>query len=195
MKKLDMFGVSFSFKTFGKENFKTKFGAAMTFICLTIMSVFVYFFGTDFFHKENPNIIPNSLVHLESKKISIPNEKYSFMFRLEDGYTNFIDLDKTPYKLSGSYGHIRNKSKGVSEFVCWVGGPEIIKKCSQTKATQNPELIKINLAEWFCFDMEAVKIKCRAKLWDTEPNYEPFLGGFLDEDEVSVLRYEVTNYD
>ena len=194
LKKLDMFGVTFSLNTFGHEKFKTKLGASMTCICLTIMAVFVYFFGTDFFHKENPNVIPNSLVHLESKKIPLENEKLAFMFRLEDGNNNPFDLNKTPYRLDGSYFHLRKNSKGVTEIVCWVGGPEIIRKCSQTKAILNPDLTKVKLDEWFCWDMEAVKTKCREKLKATEPEYEPFLGGYMDEDEYTALRYDVTNH-
>ena len=194
LKKLDMFGVAFSFNTFGQEKFKTKLGASMTCICLSIMGVFVYFFGTDFFHKENPNVIPNTLVHLESKKVPLRNEELTFMFRLEDGNSNPYDLATIPYKLSGAYFHTRRNSKGVSEVVCYVGGPEIIKKCSQTKATLNPDLTKIKLEDWFCWDMEAVKTKCRAKLKDNEPDYEPFLGGYIDENEYSALRYDVTNY-
>ena len=193
-KNLDMFGVAFSFNTFGQEKFKSKLGASMTLVCLSIMAVFVYFFGMDFFHKENPNVIPNTLVHLESKKVPISNEKYSFMFRLEDGYNNPYDVDKTPYRLSGRYFHLKKNDKGVSEVICEVGGEGIIKKCSKTKATLNPDLIKFKLEDWMCWDMDAVKTLCRAKLKDKVPNYEPFLGGYMDEDEVSALRYDVTNY-
>ena len=195
LKKLDMFGVSFSFNTFGHKKFKTKLGASMTWICLTIMGVFIYFLGTDFFHKENPNVVPNSLVHLESKKIPLKNEIYSPMFRLQDGQNNPYDLTKVSYKLSGLYYHLRKNSAGVSEIVCMVGGKEIVKKCSLTKATLNPVLIKEKLEDWFCWDMEEVKSQCRALLKDTEPEYEPFLGGYRDEDDYAAIRYDVTNYD
>ena len=193
LKKLDMFGVSFSFNTFGNEKFKTKLGASMSCICLTIMGLFVYFFGTDFFHKENPNVVPNSLVDLESKKVPLKNEILNFMFRLEDGNNNPIDLEKSPYKLDGAYGHLRKNSNGVVELICYVGGPSIVKKCSETKAILNRDLTKIKLDQWFCWDMEAVKAQCRAKLKDTEPDYEPFLGGYFDEDEFGALRYGVSN--
>ena len=195
LKNLDMFGVSFSFNTFGQEKFKTKLGASMTCICLCIMGVFVYFFGTDFFHKENPNVIPNFLVHLETKKVPLKNEDLAFMFRLEDKYTNPINMSNSPYKLSGQYFHFRKNTKGVSEVMCVVSGPTIVKKCSKTKATLNPELRKVKLDEWFCWDMEAIKTQCRVQLKDKEPQYEPFLGGYMDEDELTALRYDVMNHE
>ena len=194
-KNLDMFGVQFTLYTFGQQKFKTNFGATMTAISLTIIGVFIYLFGTDFWYHENPNVIPNQIVHIQSKKIPLNNEKYTFMFRLKDDNIVKMPEDKIPYKLGGSYGHLRKNKDGVLEMLCWVGGSDIIKKCSETKATLNPDLTKEKLDIWFCWNEEAIKTKCRAKLKDKEPNYEPFLGGGLDEDEYAGLRYDVLNYE
>ena len=193
LKNIDMFGVAFSFNTFGQAKFKTNLGALMTCMCLAIVSVFIYLFGTDFFHKENPNVIPNFLVHLKSKKIKLKTDKYSFMMRLEYNRNIPVSSEKTPFKIDGSYYHIRKDNKGESKLLVWVGGPDIIKKCSETRATFNKDLTNIKLDEWLCWDFEAVKAKCRAKLKDIEPEYEPFLGGHYDEEEYTALRYDVTN--
>ena len=185
LKKIDMFGVSFSINTFGKAKYTTNTGGILTTVALTIIGVFTYLFGTDFFHKENPNLVESDLVHLQSKMVPLTNKKNTFMFRLEDGLDKpHLNYDTMPYKFVGMYFHFRKNGNGDFELVCWVRGiDEIFTKCSNTKAKQNPSLMKEKLEEWMCWDMELIKTECRKQLGDKDPEYEPVLGGNRDEEE------------
>ena len=195
LKKIDMFGVSFSFSTFGKAKFTTSFGGFLTLVTLCIVTIFIYIFGTDFFHKENPNVVESDLVHLQTKPIAVPNEKISFMFRLQDGSTVPYDIDSIPFKVTVAYFHFRKNSQGKDELYCFVRGSELVSKCSKTKASLNPDLGGVVLEDWLCWDMEKIKEECKKVLGDKDPDYEPFLGGHFDENDYSSLRFDVVNYD
>ena len=193
LKKADMFGVPFSFKTFGDDKFTTPLGGCLTSITITIIGVCTYLFGTDFFHRENPNVIPNELTHITSKRIELTNEKYNFMFNMmRDGVP--IDLNTLPYKLFGGYFHFTRDKQGVSKIKCNAYAKEVITKCSNTKATVNPDMAKVKLEDWYCMDFERVKNVCREQIVPSEPDYQPFLGGGFDEDEYTFIRFDVTNY-
>ena len=194
IKKLDMFGVSFTFNTFGQSKFKTACGGYLTIITLFIVGISIYLFGTDFFHKENPNVTPNQMVQLDSKKVKVPNESFSFMFRLQDGLSKPHDVDKTPYRLDGTYFHLKKSDAGEYELKCSAVGNNIITKCSNTKATLNRHLTKERLEEWYCWDMERIKSLCKEQGNIKDPDYEPFIGGNTDEDEYAMLRFEVKNW-
>ena len=192
LKKIDMFGVAFSFNTFGKSKHTTNTGGILTIVTLTTIGVFTYLFGTDFFHKENPNLVESDLVHLKSKMVPLTNESSTFMFRLQDGNAKpHLNYDTMPYKVWGGYFHFRNNSKQENELLCWARGNEMITKCSNTKATLNPVLKAEKLEEWLCWDLEKIKTECRRQLGAKEPNYEPVLGGYNDEVEMAGLRFDV----
>ena len=195
-KRIDMFGVSFSFNTAGRSKHTTMTGAILTLFALSVIGLFTYLFGTDFFHKENPNLVESEILHLKSKKIAIPNDKYSFMMRIQDGASKPItDYAALPYKVSMQYFHYKKKGGDQFELMCNPGGSEFVTNCSNTKTKNNPALSTENLESWLCMDMEKVKASCREQLGGKEPNYEPILGGYNDEDEYSAIRFDVRNFE
>ena len=193
-KKIDMYGVSFSLTTFGQENFKTNFGAFLTIVTFFIIVIFTYFFGTDFWHNQNPNIITTDTINLTSKKVKITNEKYSFMLGLTDSLSNSLDQDKMPLKFFGTYVHNKKNSDGKFETLCTTYGNEILSKCSETNARLSPDLKNEKLENWICWDMEKIKAICREQIKDKDPEYEPFIGGNFDEDEYAFLGAHVVNF-
>ena len=158
LKNVDIYGLPFSLNTFGQTKFKTTFGGFLSIVTLTIICLCTYLFGTDFWHKENPNVIPDQLVHLVSKKIKIPNERFSFMVSLHDQFTKPY-LDKAfPFKLFGNYFHVKKDDNGVSETLCNITtDSDAFSPCSNTKATLNKDLKEGRLDHWQCWDMEKVK--------------------------------------
>ena len=194
-KNADIFGLSFTLNTFGKAKYKTKTGAVLSLFSLCIIGVFTYLFGSDFFYKENPNLVESNLVHLQTKKVELDYSKLAFMFRLQDGNSKpFLDLKAMPYKFMAAYFHLKKNKDGKFEPMCWAPH-ENVKLCSDTKATKNLNLLDERLDQWFCWDIEKITAECRKQLGDKDPNYVPFLGGYVDELEYSALRLDVSNFN
>ena len=193
LKKIDMYGLSFSFTTFGKTKFNTTCGGILTLCTTIVIAAFIFIFGSDFFLKTNPNLVESDLIHLTSKSVFIQNELYSFMFRLQDGNSVPYNLDEIPFKVRGSYFHFRKNKDGLDELVC-NSYKEVITKCSNTKAMLNHHLKDEKLEQWLCWDMEKIKNDCRKQLKEKEPNYLPILGGYVDEKEYSALRFDIINW-
>ena len=194
LKKVDMFGLQFNFRTFGSSHFKTTLGGFLT-LFLYIMAVyFTYFFGQDLFYKKNPNVTVNDLVHLETKKVEISNDKFSMMFRLDNLVGQPYDLNGFPFQFLVTYYHYKyDKNRNLNRY-CNPGGYDFASKCSTTKAKFIPALEKENLDLWMCFDMEKIKVACREEIGNKEPNYEPIFGGSQDEEEFAGLRLDIVNY-
>ena len=194
LKSVDMFGLPFSFLTFGAATFKTTLGGLLTLLIYGIAAYFTYFFGEDLFYKKNPNVTLNDLVHLETKKVELSNEKFSIMFRLDNNLGLSYDLNNFPYQFRAAYHHYKYDEKRNLTKYCNPAGYEFVTKCSNTKAKLNPALEKENLDLWMCFDMEKIKTVCRKEIGAKEPDYEPTFGGYMDEDEFAGLRLDVVNY-
>ena len=189
-----MFGLSFNFNTFGKAKFTTTFGGVITFITLSIISYFSYFFGTDLFYKKNPTVVLNDLVNLTTKRVELRNDINTFFFRLQNGSSQPYSIGDIPYKVRAMYFHLRKNKQRQFEQVCSTWQFDIVTKCSNTDATKNPYLSKEKLEEWLCWDFEKVKEICRKQLGDKEPDYLPTLGGKHDEEEYSAIRLDVLNH-
>ena len=194
LQNLDMYGVSFNINTFGKQKFKTSFGGGLTLLTAAIVACFIYIFGTDFFHKKNPNVVENDLVHMTSKRIELRNDKYAFMFRLQDGFLQPHNLEKIPYKLKGLYFHFMINEAGKDVQVCNTFGNDIITKCSNTDATKNLDLGEIDLNSWMCWDIKKITTICRQQIGSEDPDYVPTLGRHYGEKEYSTIQFDVENY-
>ena len=195
LKKIDVFGVPFNLNTYGKTKHSTKTGGVLTCISLCIIGTFTYLFGTDFFHKENPNLVESQLVHKQTKPIDVANDKFSFMFRLQDGNSKpFLDRDSMPYGFWGGYFHMKKNQNKEFEQVCWARSPHFVTLCSNTKATENIDLKEERLDQWFCWDMEKITSECKKQMGYKDPKYKPHLGGFNDEEEYSAFRLDVNNF-
>ena len=193
LKRIDMYGLSFSFTTFGKAKFNTTCGGILTLCTALVVCVFTFIFGSDFFLKTNPNLVESELVHLTSNPVFIQNEQYSFMFRLQSLNGNIYNYDEIPFKVRGQYSHFRKNKDGVHEQLC-LSYKDVITKCSNTKAKLNPYLKDEKLENWLCWDMEKAKNDCRDQLKDKEPDYLPILAGYFDEENYSLLRLDVINF-
>ena len=194
IKKVDMFGLPFSFLTFGADKFKTSLGGLLSLLICCLGIYFIYFFGEDLFYKKNPKVTLNELIHLETKKVEVTNEKFSFMFRLDNGVGTPYDLNNFPYQFQLSYHHYRYDKKRNIHRICDVSRSEFAIKCSNTKAKLNPALVKENFDLWYCFDTEKIKAACREQIGVDGQDYELIFGGVPDEDEFGGLRVDVCNF-
>ena len=194
IKKVDMFGLPFTFLTFGAATFKTTLGGFLTLLIYVVAAYLIYFFGEDLFYKKNPNVTVNDLVHLETNKVELSNGKFSIMFRLDNGIGQPFDLNNFPYQFRALYHHYKYDEKRNLTRYCNPGGYEFVTKCSNTNAKLNHALEKENMDLWMCFDTEKLKAACRKEIGAKEPNYELTFGGYMDEDEFAGLRLDVVNY-
>ncbi len=146
-KKIDIFGISFNFSTFGKEKFKTNIGSLITILTLIIIGVFTFLFGQNFYYRQNP-IVLNQIVQREnySDLINITSKKIFFAWRLVDIYGFNYNYTGTFFPVTGSY-HYHNFNQTILRY-------EIVDSvpCS-TPEYYNSEFAKsYNPDHWMCID-------------------------------------------
>ena len=187
-KTLDMFGVTYAFKTQGQDKYRTSIGACFTLVVLAIASIFIFVYGTDFFYSTNPSVLDDDFVHEEAQEIYPTLATHPFMItvRRNDNY----DLTGLPIRLNVVYRDWkRNKKTGASEANCIVRSAKT--KCSNTVLKIDPEFSKEVLENWWCLDFEKVKQKCAEKTKD--PNYEPYIGGTSGDDRIGQVLLDISN--
>ena len=54
--RIDIFGTKFNFRMNDNENFKTPLGGVFTIMTISIIIVFAFFFGQDFYYGTNPTV-------------------------------------------------------------------------------------------------------------------------------------------
>src|SRR5687768_12873091 len=58
---IDIFGTEFSFTTFGSSKYGTIMGGMLTIICGFVFIAFTVLFGRDFFWRENPKLLTQTI--------------------------------------------------------------------------------------------------------------------------------------
>ena len=189
--KIDIFGVPFTFLTFGKSKFTTWFGGLMTLICISIIGVFSVFFSDELIYKKNPNIYEQTKINKVTKMFPLSNENFQILFRLADNFGNEVPIETSPLHFFTNLFHYRKDDEGVFQIVHQF--KQMHKKCSETTTVNNKELIDFNLKNWWCIDWKMANEEAKEKLWAKEPGYEASIGGGLDEKQVSVLQIQVNS--
>ncbi len=108
-KKIDIFGIIFNFSTLGKEKFKTILGSLMTIFCVVAISIFTFFFGQNFYFRENPMVLTQTVLPENYSDLNpLTNENFFFAWRISDDYSaTFNHTGKFyPYILYYHYDNI-----------------------------------------------------------------------------------------
>ena len=191
LKRIDMFGTPAKLNTFGEASFKTVLGGILTLFTLTTVVYFSYFFGTDFYHRENPRVVQTNKFYKVSHRYTLGTVKDPFMLRLNDGNLKVLDYSTLPYKAQGFYNHLKKDSAGIWQIIFTT--EKAFVPCTQTKMHENTEIAQaLVLSEWFCFDWDLVTELGRKATQN--PKYEAQLFGDLDENEIAFFRMDVRNY-
>ena len=182
---IDIFGVAYTLKTNGKDKYRTKLGGCFTIACFITMVFFTMVFGMDFFKKINPEVSRNDFEH--DKPQYMPLKSNNYMVRV--GNSENFNSPSYPYKPYGGYQHFIQKANGSLEIVC--NSFAVISPCTATDAMKNPDLTDFILSDWYCIDTKKITNHCKKQM--KVESYEPFIGGNIGDDTVSVVRIGVSN--
>ena len=182
---IDIFGVSYTLKTNGKDKYRTKLGGCFTIACFVAMAFFSVVFGMDFYTKTNPEVSRNDFEH--DKPQFMPLKSYDYMVRI--GALNNFNSLTYPYRPYGLYEHGMKKADGSIETIC--STPAVISPCTATDAIKNPSLKDFTLSDWYCIDVAKITTICKNKM--KVEFYEPIIGGFIGEESYAYIYIAVTN--
>ena len=184
---LDVFGFSYTIKTNGKDKFKTLVGACLTLLVLAIAINLTFLFGADFLYMRNPIVLDTDIIHDEAQEIYPTTKTHPFMIRYEAKST-YNQLDAA--RIYIDYQDWRfNKEKGISHRKCFA--LEIKTNCAETELKNDPQWSEEVLSNWFCVDFEKVRQQCAEQMKD--PNYEPFIGGYIGDERIGYIQMGVAN--
>ncbi len=144
---IDMFGTIFNFSTFGKEKFKTNLGCILTIFCAITIGIFTYFFGSNFFYRENPFVIKQTVIPENyTEMIDFSNKNTFFAWRLTDAFGNNFNYTGiiTPRFRNYHYNNFNNTLMNYEELKTI--------PCDKSEHL-DPDFSKAyKPEEWMCFD-------------------------------------------
>ena len=195
LSKLDMFGVSYTLKTQGREKFTTVLGGVLTLLTIFVITAISLLFGTDFYMKKNPKFLENNKVHEEQQTLLLDEKIHPFMIKINNPtgfYGKFIEYPEgqNPLKPMIRYGDYKYE-KGKSQPICSIANAAI--KCSETLLKGDTRFEKDDLSQWYCLDYAKVKGVCREKSKD--PSYQPQLSGYVGDSRMTNIFVSVANFE
>ena len=176
LKQFDIYGSSYTINTLGQEKYKTWFGCLSTLITVIIVGVATFLFGTDLLYKKNPKVINYVEILKESEPLFVNSANFTIAWRIED-YSGapIAEENKYTFPSVGFFEYQRNSDGEFEQLQNIVIEP---KKCSETRAKENPTILDLDLETYYCIDFEEIK---QAR----DPSSEvPFYGNF-DENYVA----------
>ncbi len=176
LKKIDIFGMTFSFTTLGHEKFKSSVGAFITIICLGIIGVFSFIFGRNFYYRENPSVLNQKVVPQNYTDLFELNKKNLFVaFRItQQGFNADIDGMLWPTIEYVNFDNANNNMKALSM-------PKIVP-CSDPKVFDEDFAYSFKADLWWCPDWSSVPRK---------PNETLLFGGGWDAPEVAYFAFSI----
>jgi hypothetical protein len=173
LKSCDLFGNKFYFTVLKNESYKTTFGGITSIVCISIIAVFTFLFGQDFFTKKNPKIIQQTEIpddYLPPYKLSPDTIVIPWRFSNNDG--DQVDYSGIIYPILTYYEYITNSSGTIMT----VEQKMTLTTCDE-KISQVPEFNKkFNISQYFCFDWK-------------EGNFS--LGGYWDGNYTNQFQIDI----
>jgi hypothetical protein len=87
LQALDVFGVAYNFNLNNSQSYKSPFGGVMSIFCLFMLTVFMYFFGIDFYYKKNPKVIGSTVYNQDYYTTPLNSSQGILAWKIEDHYT------------------------------------------------------------------------------------------------------------
>ena len=180
-----MFGVNYTLKTRGEDKFRTAIGGCLTLLTICVISVVSFVFGTDFYYKQNPNVLNNEKDNDKRQELVLDQNEHPFMIRLQaNAY-----IKEGTIKLLARYSDYRINDQGKEETSCAIS--DAVTNCASTTLKSDPKFINEDLSVWSCVDFEKVTRLCREKTGD--PTYKPVIGGTIGDDRIGNIFIGVGN--
>jgi hypothetical protein len=97
LQAFDVFGVVYNFNLNESQSYKSPFGGVMSIFCLVMLTVFMYFFGIDFYYKKNPKVIGSTVYNKDYYTIPLNSSQGILAWKIEDHYTNMPNFTGVLY--------------------------------------------------------------------------------------------------
>jgi hypothetical protein len=113
---LDIYGKSFQFTIFNKNQFHTRFGLWLTISTMFTLLIFSYIFGKDLFFKTNPKIIQETIFRDDFPKLDLSRENLIIPWRFINITAGAVDATGVLYPLFWIDMYTKNKSTNEFEY-------------------------------------------------------------------------------
>jgi hypothetical protein len=161
LKNVDIFGTKFKFNNFKKSSIKTFFGATISIICITIMSLFTFLLVIDFYYKRNPRIqFKLKTREIYPEPFLLNAENMFLAWRISSIYSKTINDTGIVYPEITHFVYDNVKNKLITQTnISYV-------KCSE-KSVFNEEFSKyFNPEVWYCLDWSKTSNLTFGGYWD-----------------------------
>jgi hypothetical protein len=168
---IDTYGTRFTFRTQNRDNYKTSLGGIFTFITISIIVVFSFFFGQDFYYGTNPLIYTDTIVPEKyDPSIKVTPENFVIAWRIEDFRKIFADVSGIIYPITYHFQLRRDENGSLNEIS---NEPMPQVRCNEKNAKVFEFTNNNKFEDWFCYDWSSL-------------NYT--FGGFFDGDFVDAFQ-------
>ena len=107
-KHLDIYGLTFNFTTFQSLYFKTFVGGFLSIISVSLMFIFCFLFGKDFFFKQNPKVLISNEKPTTYQIFNLTQNDLLLAWRINDLYGNEVDVSGKIYPIFYYFSIERN---------------------------------------------------------------------------------------
>ena len=96
LKKIDLYGIPYSFTVFNELLYKTATGGTMTILTILLNAFCFYYFGKDFYNRQNPAFVSQASQSENYQKFNISRDDLLMAIRVEDA-------DSNPFNITGIF--------------------------------------------------------------------------------------------
>jgi hypothetical protein len=150
LQALDVFGVAYNFNLNNSQSYKSSFGGVMSIICLFMLTVFMYFFGIDFYYKKNPKVIGSTVYNKDYYTIPLNSSQGIIAWKIEDHYTNMPNFTGILFPRIVYKKFLENPETKFLDFI----GSDILpqKRCDEVEDIDLVLKTNYDLKAWWCLD-------------------------------------------
>ena len=184
LKNIDIYGVTYSVNSLGKETYKTYFGVVCTILTGILVTTAFFLFGRDFLYKKNPNVLQSQFLPDESEPIYVNSSNFTIAWRVEDVDENIISEEERYVWPKIQYVLYKKNEEKELDLIHDIKVNS--KKCSETSAVNNRDFTSQNLETLQCVDLEELKVKMGSTT-------DVPLWGDWDENHISQVIFKFMN--
>lgn len=109
----DFYGKKISFGINQEGTFKTSIGGLLSIGTLALLIISILTFGSDLYHKENPNVLDQTTQPFETEPLFFSSKNYTFAIFFTDYY--FVINPSSFFNISVSYQTVNNLNGSIEE--------------------------------------------------------------------------------
>lgn len=166
--KFDFFGSQFQFSVMGNNKYKSLQGLFMSSCCLIMVIIVTIMFGKDFYNKENPRIVSESIKTTDYKEFNLTPNNITIAFRLEDHKANVAKFSRELIKTKVRYARFiyNDTSQEFDELSYYLKSVQ----CDESLVPDPKFNKERNLTEWECLDLPKEGLLFGGS-WNSKANY------------------------